>query len=108
MKKFLTVICLLSITSTVLAVDLDGSIFEENATKAAYTHASDNVFGEILDSDSSVIARLDSQDASQYTFVASHRNLSEVCTVKVIVSKETGMAFNDDDMICGTVEATAK
>ena len=88
--------------------EVDGSISLQNATKAAFTHASDNVFQDILEESSSVIANLDSQDADSYAFTISARALPQVCLVKVKVSKETGMAFNDESMLCGIIKASAK
>lgn len=108
MKPIITAFCLFAMTSTTFAGDMDGSISLENATKVAFSYSMDNVFGEILDESSSVIANLASQDVNAFTFVVSARTLPQVCLVKVKVSKETGMAFNDDAMMCGIIKATAK
>lgn len=106
MKQILLIIFAVSscMLSTAFANDLDASPSLDTAQKIALDFAIDNIFSEILDHDSSVRIISTTQDDNRFTF----KILADNCAVEVIVSKETGMAFNDDPMICNEQNQTAK
>lgn len=96
MKKII-LMCLIGFAAwNAFAHELDGSISVNEAKKIAVTYASDQIFSEILDHDSSVQVISTNHDQSRFVFKIAAEN----CVVDVIVSTETGMAFNDDPMIC--------
>jgi hypothetical protein len=75
----------------------------EQATKLAFLFASDNVFSELLDHDSSVEAVLIGEDDNGYNFSVLYRRTRDggiACQVKVRVSKELGMATQESKAIC--------
>ncbi len=75
----------------------DATPTEREARQLALNHAMDNVFIDNLDRDSKVIITPISDDESAYYFMVV---ADDICSVVVSVSKETGLAFNDQEMTC--------
>ena len=104
MKKIcvLLSIILLSISSWSGALTQSGSksITYEMARKIAIDHAVDNVFADILDAESSMEVIDVYCDKDYYAFYVTAIISPQVCTVDVVVSKETGKASNTHEMNC--------
>lgn len=78
----------------------DATPFAKTASQLALNHALINVFGDILDHDSSVSIAPEGQDENGYNFIVTAKVAPQICSVGVRVSKETGMAFNEKGMSC--------
>lgn len=98
MKKFLVFMLLINLVifKRANSTELDATPSKTRAQQIAREYVLSNVFQDILDSDSSVTIVPQTEDENRFTFVA----FAEGCSVQVVVSKETGMAFNDHPMNC--------
>jgi hypothetical protein len=66
------------------------------AARTAAIEAATDALGDVLDESSHIVLSAPFDNGEQLIFQAS----AEGCSVNIKVSKETGMAFNDDPMVC--------
>lgn len=79
----------------------DGTPSKKIALKQATTYAMDEAFVNILDSSSSVTVRPAGDNGAQFIFHATAKTPGlPSCTVEILVSQETGMAFQDKIEAC--------
>ena len=83
-------------TQALASADRDGTPTRKVARQLAFAHAANNVFTEILDHDSSISTTLLNSNPATYIFKVSAEN----CSVEISVSKETGLAWNEEEMVC--------
>ncbi|MNJ91378.1 hypothetical protein D3C87_90290 [compost metagenome] len=79
----------------------DGTPSKRVALRLASNYAMDEAFVNILDGASSVAVRLSGDNGAQFIFraTATTPGLAD-CTVEILVSQETGMAFQDKIEAC--------